>query len=117
MEEKYKIASLLKSERELLGLTLKEVSERIGFANYQTLSSIESGKRGIKAWELAKLADIYGRDIDFFLLPEEGKNEVKILWRNPEESLKKEEIKRKFLLFCEKYKNLLKLLGEKELMS
>ncbi len=49
MEEKYKIASLLKSERELLGLTLKEVSEKIGFANYQTLSSIESGERGIKA--------------------------------------------------------------------
>jgi len=114
MEEKNKIASILKNERELLGLTLKEVSQKIGFANYQTLSSIESGERGIKAWELAKLANIYGRDIDFFLLPEEGKNEVKILWRNPEKIIKKKEIERKFLSLCEKYKNLLKLLGEKE---
>jgi len=114
MEEKNKIASILKNERELLRFTLKEVSQKIGFAHYQTLSSIESGEREIKAWELAKLANIYGRDIDFFLWPAEGKNEVKILWKNPEKSIKKKEIERKFLSLCEKYKNLLKLLGEKE---
>lgn len=114
MTRKNKIASLLKNERESLGLTLKEVSAKIGFAHYQTLSSIESGKREIKAWELAKLANIYGRDIDFFLLPEDRKKDVKILWRNPKKNIKKEAIRRTFLSFCEKYKNLLKLLGERE---
>lgn len=114
MKEKNKIASLLKNERESLGLTLKEVSAKIGFAHYQTLSSIESGKREIKAWELAKLANIYGRNIDFFLWPKERKKEAKILWRNPEENVKKKKIERIFLTYCEKYKNLLKLLGEKE---
>jgi len=114
MTEKNKIASLLKNERESLGLTLKEVSEKIGFAHYQTLSGIESGEREIKAWELAKLATIYGRDVDFFLQPEERKKEAKILWRNPEENAKKKEIKRTFLTFCEKYKNLLELLEERQ---
>ena len=114
MEEKNKMAPLLKNERESLGLTLKEVSEKIGFAHYQTLSYIESGEREIKAWELAKLANIYGRNIDFFFSPERQKKEVKILWRNPEKSTKKKEIERRFLSFCEKYKNLLRLLGENE---
>jgi Zn-dependent peptidase ImmA (M78 family)/transcriptional regulator with XRE-family HTH domain len=114
MEEKNKMAHLLKKERESLGFTLKEVSEKIGFAHYQTLSYIESGEREIKAWELAKLANIYGRDTEFFFYPERQKKEIQILWRNPEESTKKKEIERKFLSFCEKYKNLLRLLGENE---
>ena len=114
MKEKNKIASLLKSERESLGLTLKEVSEKMEFAHYQTLSNIESGEREIKAWELAKLSNIYSRDIDFFLWLEKRKKEANILWRNPEESVKKKGIERKFLSFCEKYQNLLKLIGEKE---
>jgi Zn-dependent peptidase ImmA (M78 family) len=114
MKEKNKIASLLKKERESLGLTLKEVSEKMEFAHYQTLSNIESGEREIKAWELAKLSNIYSRDIDFFLWQEKRKEEANILWRNPEESVKKKETERKFLSFCEKHQNLLKLIGEKE---
>jgi Zn-dependent peptidase ImmA (M78 family)/transcriptional regulator with XRE-family HTH domain len=114
MKETKIIASLLKKERESLGFTLKEVSEKIGFAHYQTLRNIESGEREIKAWELVKLSNIYGRGLNYFLWPEERKVEAEILWRNPEQSTDKEEIKRKFLSFCEKYKNLLKLLGEKE---
>jgi len=114
MREKTKIAFLLKNERKLLGLTLKEVSEKIGFKHYQTLSNIESGKRGIKAWELSKLANIYNRDIDFFLKPKEEKKEAKVLWRNPYENVKKKKIERIFLNYCKKYKNLLNLLGESE---
>ncbi len=114
MREKDKITVLLKKERKLLGLTLKEVSEKMGFKHYQTLSNIESGKREIKAWELSKLANIYNRNIDFFLKPEEEKKEVKILWRNPDENVKKKKIERIFLNYCKKYSNLLKLLGESE---
>lgn len=114
MREKDKITVLLKKERKLLGLTLKEVSEKMGFKHYQTLSNIESGKREIKAWELSKLANIYNRNIDFFLKSEEEKKEVKILWRNPDENVKKKKIERIFLNYCKKYSNLLKLLGESE---
>lgn len=114
MKSKNKIASLLKKERESLRLTLKEVSKKMGFAHYQILSNMESGRRKIKAWELVKLAQIYSRDIDFFFKPEEEKEEYKILWRNPRENVKKEETKRKFLTFCKKYRDLLMLLGERE---
>ena len=46
MPEIIQTASLLKKERESLGLTLKEVSNKMGFSHYQILSSIESGQAG-----------------------------------------------------------------------
>jgi Zn-dependent peptidase ImmA (M78 family)/transcriptional regulator with XRE-family HTH domain len=107
-----KLANLLKRERESLDFTLKEVSEKLGFNNYQTLSSIEAGEREVKAWELAKLAKIYGRDIDYFLNLDLPQKKVRILWRSPETSPQKTIIERQFISICERYQNLLKLLGE-----
>jgi Zn-dependent peptidase ImmA (M78 family) len=107
-----KLANLLKRERESLDFTQKEVSAKLGFNNYQTLSSIEAGEREIKAWELAKLAKIYGRDIDYFLNLDVPQKEVRILWRSPETSPQKTIIERQFISICERYQNLLKLLGE-----
>ena len=107
-----KLADLLKKERESLDLTLKEVSRKLGFNNYQTLSSIEAGEREIKAWELAKLAKIYGRDIDYFLNLDLPQKEARILWRSPETSPKKTIFKRQFISICERYQNLLKLVDE-----
>lgn len=108
------LASLLKKERESLEFTLTEVSHRLGFLHYQTLSNIESGKREVKAWELASLSKIYGRDINYFLFPKKKTKEAQVLWRKPGPSSKQEEVKRTFFSYCEKYKTLLKLLGEKE---
>jgi len=107
-----KLASLLKKERESLDLTLREVSGKLGFNNYQTLSSIEAGERELKAWELAKLAKIYGRDIDYFLNLDVPQKEVRILWRSPETSPQKTIIERQFISICRHYQNLLELLGE-----
>jgi len=106
------LANRLKKERESLDFTLKEVSEKLEFNNYQTLSSIEAGEREIKAWELAKLAEIYGRDIDFFLNLESIQKEVRILWRSPETSPQKTTVERQFISICKRYQNLLKLLEE-----
>ena len=114
MPGEMKLASLLKREREALGLTLKEVSDRLGFSHYQILSSMESGNRDIKAWELANLSRIYGRDINYFLFPKQQKKEAEILWRNPAPNSQQEEVKKAFFNYCEKYRTLLKLLGEKE---
>jgi len=106
------LANRLKKEREFLDFTLKEVSEKLGFNNYQTLSSIETGQREVKAWELAKLAEIYGRDIDYFLNLEPPQADIRILWRSPETSPQKTRIERQFISICKRYQNLLILLGE-----
>jgi transcriptional regulator with XRE-family HTH domain len=104
-------------ERESLDFTLKEVSEKLGFNNYQTLSSIEAGERELKAWELAKLTKIYGRDMDFFLNFESLKREVRVLWRSPETSPQKTIVERQFISICKRYQNLLKLLGEPNILK
>ncbi len=114
MNPKDILAMSLKRERENLGLSLTEVTAKLGFANYQTLRSIETGDREIKAWELAKLAKIYGRDIDFFLSGKESQEESKILWRSPGKTLTRKEIGIKFLSICRNYRHLQLILNENE---
>ena len=64
-----------------------EAAKKIGFQNYQTLSTIEEGIRKLKAYELANLAKIYLRDISYFLNPNINIEEVEtnILWRTRRE--------------------------------
>ena len=47
MNTQKKLAYLLKKDRKSLQFTLKDVSERLGFNNYQVLSSIEAGTSAI----------------------------------------------------------------------
>ncbi len=70
-EASVRIGRRLREIRDRLGLTLREAAGRMGFNNYQTLSEIEKGARSLKAWELSKLADLYSRDIWYFLQEEE----------------------------------------------
>lgn len=107
-----KLANHLKKERESLDLTLKEVAKKLGFNNYQTLSSIEAGEREVKAWELAKLAEVYGRDTNYFLNLEPPQTDIRILWRSPETSPQKTLIGRQFISICKRYQNLLNLFNE-----
>ncbi|HAM49930.1 MAG TPA: hypothetical protein DCP92_04265, partial [Nitrospiraceae bacterium] len=53
------LGSKLKAARESMGLTLPEAARRLGFTNYQTLSSIESGERELKASELSVFSKVY----------------------------------------------------------
>ncbi|MGB2907770.1 MAG: XRE family transcriptional regulator, partial [Candidatus Aminicenantaceae bacterium] len=106
------VSELLRKEREELGYTLKDVSQKMEFNNYQTLSSIESGEREIKAWELAKLAKIYCRDIEYFLSFDSPQTETEILWRTPGTSNNQELIRRQFLTICRNYHNLSELLDK-----
>jgi len=112
MDYQKKLGELLRKERESLDFTLIEVSQKIGFNHYQTLSSIEVGEREIKAWELLKLAKIYGRDINYFLNLESSQEKSRILWKNPEKSYQKNLIEREFLLICQRYQKLIKLIEE-----
>jgi len=114
MDYQKKLGELLRKERESLDMTLVEVSKKLNFNHYQTLSSIEVGEREVKAWELAKLAEIYGRYIDYFLNLEESRDKRRILWKSPEESMQKSLIEHQFLLICRSYQKLIELLGENE---
>jgi len=107
------IGKRLKEARKCMGLTLGEVAEKMGFASYQTLGSIESGKREIKAWELAKLARIYYRDVSYFLSEEQETKSFPVLWRTKSSSPEVKSYERKFVRFCENYACMEELSGLK----
>ena len=75
-----KIGKRIERERKKLDITLRVLSEELGFPNYQTLSSIEKGKRQIKVSELNKIAKVLGVTVGY-LLGEEELSENKVLWR------------------------------------
>ncbi|MBD3414360.1 MAG: helix-turn-helix domain-containing protein [Candidatus Aminicenantes bacterium] len=114
MDYQKKLGELLRKERESLDMTLVEVSKKLDFNHYQTLSSIEVGEREVKAFELAKLSQIYGRNIDYFLNLGTLKEKSRILWKSPEQTTQKSLIQRQFLLICRQYHKLMELLGENE---
>jgi len=108
------IGQRLKKARESLGLTLKEVAKKMGFSNYQTVSNIETSKREAKAWELAKLAQIYYRDINYFLSErEDAGREPIVLWRKAKnvEDFQNRLHQRRFLNYCNNYYSLEQMLG------
>ena len=107
------IGERLREARRCMGLTLREVAEKMGFASYQTLSSIESGEREIRAWELAKLGRIYHRDINYFLFEEQETKPFEVLWRKKSESPEVKSYERRFVRFCENYACVEKLSGSK----
>lgn len=114
MNYQKKLGELLRKERESLDMTLVEVSKKLNFNHYQTLSSIEVGEREVKAWELAELARIYGRDVDYFLYLEPSEEKGRILWNSPEESTQKSLLEQQFPLICQRYQKLTELLRENE---
>ena len=71
----------VKHAREALGMTQEQLSKELGFNDRQTLSDIETGKRALKAEELAQLSELLDRDIEFFLDPFSVVAEAKYSWR------------------------------------
>lgn len=108
------LALRLRVARESLGLKLTEAARRLDFANYQTLSDIESGIREVKASELARFAKVYFCNISE-LLGQEGSKFVRaFLWRNPPQTEEtKTEIERNVFYRCEQYHLLEKLLNQR----
>jgi transcriptional regulator with XRE-family HTH domain len=67
----------LRSAREAAGWDQKKLGEEMGpyLGNqgwhWQTVSSIERGKRPLKVWELIALADLLGKPLDWFRIQED----------------------------------------------
>jgi Zn-dependent peptidase ImmA (M78 family)/DNA-binding XRE family transcriptional regulator len=63
------IARRLKAFREERGLTQADLAERMGFANRQTLTSIEAGERAISAEEMVQAAEALDVELSDFTDP------------------------------------------------
>jgi XRE family transcriptional regulator, fatty acid utilization regulator len=98
------IADRLKYARHRSGLTLRQVVARTEIGE-SSLSEFENGKREPRLSQLQNLAEVYRRQIGFFLGEGEIPREV-VLWRErpaPEIAV---EIEAEFLKLCQQYQNL-----------
>jgi Zn-dependent peptidase ImmA (M78 family)/transcriptional regulator with XRE-family HTH domain len=104
------IGSKLESVRKRMNWTLSYVSEKTGLAQ-SALSEFENGKRSPKVAQLKQLADVYRRDIGFFLIEGTLPNET-VLWRQEPTGDHASEVKCRLICLAESYHNLEAINGE-----
>ena len=98
----------LRIAREAVGLRQQDASQSLGIEK-SGISDIERGQRELKASQLARLAKLYRRPIDFFF-SETPPREGVVLWRcRPGDKKNEAMLRREFLSRCEDYCRLEKL--------
>jgi len=80
MDSRNLIAAAVRSAREALGLTQQALATGAGFASLQIVSSIETGQREVKAWELVRLARALHTSVDRLLGIDEPLT-ARVFWR------------------------------------
>lgn len=75
------VGERIKAARESIALNQKELSERLGFKDRQTLSAIENGTRKVSTAELLSLMKLLLRDLEYFTDPFRLVGEGAFSWR------------------------------------
>src|SRR5687767_1916750 len=96
------IGKRIKDEREKSGLTQGDLAEKVGWNSHQTVLEVEAGRREVKAWELAKIAQALHVEMHALLEEQAAPERPYVLWRE-RPSLHAEVAERKFLQRCEEY--------------
>ena len=74
----------LQHARTQLGLSQTEIATTLGLASHSVVSEIESGHRQISAVELASVARVLGKNMDWFFDPDAIKEDLVALARTKE---------------------------------
>ncbi len=102
----------IRKARSRLHLSQKELAVQAGFSAHQIVSQIERGEREVRAWELARIAEVLHLEITDLLTPEGPPRQPAILWREgpagPREGVEAEFVQR-----CRRYQRLEEWCGVK----
>lgn len=99
MINQQKLAKKIKAIREGLDLSQEIFASKIGLSRV-AVSQLESGKRGLEALELAKIAEVLGVSMDYLLQEERG---VKVKTKSQQEfKVDKNKLKNVILYILEK---------------
>lgn len=81
-ENKYQfIGKKIREAREAAGLSQKQLAEKLNFESSTAISYMESGERKVSVVDLEKIADLLGRDMQFFLGQETKTLDVRVALR------------------------------------
>jgi len=75
------IGCRVKAAREAGELTQDQLAQQLGLNDRQSVSDLENGKRALKPTELLTLAELFNRDIEYFLDPLAVTGEAHFSWR------------------------------------
>ncbi|MHC4982809.1 MAG: helix-turn-helix domain-containing protein [Planctomycetota bacterium] len=75
------IAHNIKAARELSGISQQEVAEALGLGSHSAVSKMESGDRRVCTTELAILAQMFGKSVEWFFDPEATREDFVTLAR------------------------------------
>lgn len=106
------IGNRVRFARERLGWNQKELSDRLGFKDRQTLSSIETGLRKVSSSELLTLIKVLGRGLEYFTDPFLLVGEGSFCWRAVAEAGLLDSIEGKAAGWIAMYRSLGDQLGE-----
>lgn len=76
------IGQKIKSERKQLGLSQKSLADYINYESATAISLIEAGERKITVEDLEKIANLFHKDIGFFLGQKGKTSSLKIALRS-----------------------------------
>lgn len=103
------LGARIQQARKKLGLTQRQLAEQAGLPTHQIVAQIEKGKREVKAWELARLAQVLCQSVNELLAPVPPPAPA-VLWRDdPGEDAPA--LEARFLERCREYHMLERLLG------
>jgi Zn-dependent peptidase ImmA (M78 family) len=99
------IGKRLKVARESIGYTLAKTSQESGIG-VSSLSEFENGEREPRISCLSKLAEVYKKNLEFFLTDEPITEDL-MLWRDePNTNEERKKIEAEFRQLCEQYRRL-----------
>ncbi len=99
----------IREARKRLGLTQRELAQRAGLSAHQIVSQIEKGEREVKAWELARIAQVLCQSVNELLAPR-SPLAPGVLWRD-RASADAGTVEARFLQRCREYRFLERVLG------
>lgn len=76
------IGSRVRQAREALSLSQLDLARALKYESATAISLIESGERRLRAEDLAKVAEVLGHDIKYFLGQEDKISDVRVVVRS-----------------------------------
>jgi Zn-dependent peptidase ImmA (M78 family)/DNA-binding XRE family transcriptional regulator len=105
------LGSRIRELRRKLNLKQEKLATELGVGSAQIISQIETGKREVKAWELAKLSRLLHVSLTDLLATEDPKPQPSVLWRVLPSPTQRSAKEARFLNRCKEYALLEELSG------
>lgn len=106
------VALAVRARREALGLSQKELADLVGFGSHQIVSELERGRRDVKAWELAKIAEVLHLTLASLMgLEDADRPEPRVFWRLGAETADRPRREARLLERLDRYRRLERFVG------